>query len=179
MKDTETIDSAIDQVERLFRSVTGQDTPPVGEQPYATIPPEKNPEEHIQEQIDRLMEKLAEVSGSPGIGSQWAPPVSLWEGKKEILIAMDLPSVPRESIRVAVHHGLLEIAGSRQVRPPAEGEHFQLKYIEHPYGKFRRMLPLPLGAHTDGLEARVRDGVLEIRIPRDPGVTDAKTIHVA
>jgi HSP20 family protein len=179
MKDTETIDSAIDQVERLFRSVTGQDTPPVGEEPYATIPPEKNPEEHIQEQIDRLMEKLAEVSGSPGLRGQWTPPVSLWEGKNGIMVTLDVPSVRREDIRVTTHHGLLEISGTRQVRPPEEGDHLQLKYVEHPCGTFRRTVPLPLGAHTDGLEARVRDGVLEIRIPRDPGVTDAKTIHVA
>jgi hypothetical protein len=55
LRESQNIDSAIDQVERLFRSVTGHDAPPVGEQPYATIPPEKNPEVHIQEQVDRLM----------------------------------------------------------------------------------------------------------------------------
>jgi HSP20 family protein len=179
MKETEPIDNAIDQVERLFRSITGRDTPPVGEHPYATIPPEKNPEEHIQEQIDRLMEKLAELSGSPGVGGTWNPPVSLWEGKNEVLVTLDVPGISREGIQVTVNRGILEIAGSRQVRAPEEDGPFHLKYIEHPHGKFRRTLPLPLGAHTEGLEARVRDGVLEISIPRDPGVTDAKTIHVA
>jgi len=178
MNDTQPIDNAIDQVERLFRSVTGRDTPPVGEHPYATIPPEKNPEEHVQEQIDLLMEKLGELSGSPGVGSQWTPPVSLWEGKTEVLITLDVPGVPRDSIQVTVNRGLLEITGARQVRTPEEEKRFQLKYLEHPFGKFRRTLPLPLGARTEGLEARVKDGVLEILIPRDPGTTDAKTIHV-
>ena len=176
--ETEPIDSAIDQVERLFRSVTGRDTPPVGELPYATIPPEKNPEEHIQEQIDRLMEKLADLSGRPGAGSQWTPPVALWEGKDEVLISLDVPGVPRDQIQVTVNRGLLEIRGSRNVKPSDEEESLELKYLEHPYGKFRRTLPLPLGARTDGLEARVRDGMLEIRIPRDSGVVDAKTIRV-
>jgi len=179
MNDTQPIDNAIDQVERLFRSVTGRDTPPVGDQPYATIPPEKNPEEHIQEQVDRLMEKLAEISGSPGVGGQWNPPVSLWEGKNEVVITLDVPGITRDGIQVTVSQGLLEISGSRQVRAPEEGERFNLKYLEHPYGKFRRTVPLPLGAHTDRLEARLRDGVLEVWIPRDPGVTDAKTVHVA
>jgi HSP20 family molecular chaperone IbpA len=178
MKESEPIDNAIDQVERLFRSVTGRDTPPVGEHPYATIPPEKNPEEHIQEQIDLLMEKLSELSGSPGVGSQWTPPGSLWEGKSEVLITLDVPGVPREAIQVTVHRGLLEITGARPVRAPEEDGGSTLKVLEHPSGKFRRTLPLPLGAHTEGLEARVRDGVLEIRIPRDPGITDAKTIRV-
>lgn len=179
MNETKTIDSAIDQVERLFRSVTGRDAPPVGQEPYATIPPEKNPEEHIQEQIDRLMEKLSEVSGSPGVAGQWKPPVSLWEGKTEVLITADLPGVERDAVQVTVVQGLLEISGSRGVRPPQDEERLTLKHVEHPYGKFRRTIPLPLGAHTEGLEARLRGGVLEIRVPRDPGVTDAKTIHVA
>ena len=179
MNETKSIDSAIDQVERLFRSVTGRDTPPVSERPYATIPPEKNPEEHIREQIDRLNEKLAELSGRPGSGSQWTPPVSLWEGKNEVLVMMDMPGVTRDAIQVTVKQGFLEISGSRQVRPPEEKGRFEIKHVEHPIGTFRRVIPLPLGAHTEGLQAKVRDGVLEIMIPRDPGVTDAKTIHVA
>jgi len=179
MNDTEPIDSAIDQVERLFRSITGRDTPPVGEHPYATIPPEKNPEEHIQEQIDRLTEKLAELSASPGVSAPWSPPVSLWEGKSEVLFTLDVPGMSREDIQVTVNRGLLEIAGRRQVKPPEETGPYQLKYIEHPYGTFRRTLPLPPGANIGGLEARIRDGVLEVWVPRDPGVTDTKTIHVA
>lgn len=177
MKESRTIDSAIDQVERLFRSVTGHDAPPVGEEPYATIPPEKNPEDHIQEQIDRLVEKLAEVSGNPT--GMWKPLISLWEGSKEVLITVDLPGVPRESVQVTAGQGILEISGSRQIRPAQDGERFELKYVEGPSGKFRRTVPLPLGAVTDGLHAQLRNGVLELRIPRDPGVTDAKTIHVA
>ena len=178
MSETQSIDSAIDQVERLFRSVTGRDTPPVGEKPYAAIHPEKNPEEHIQEQIDLLMEKLADRSGRPGSSSQWTPPVALWEGKNEVLVTLDVPGVPREAIQVTVNRGLLEIKGSRQVRSTDEEGPLELKVLEHPFGKFRRTLPLPLGARTDGLEARVRDGMLEIRIPRDSGVVDAKTIRV-
>jgi HSP20 family protein len=179
MNQTQSIDTAIDQIERLFRSVTGRETPPVTEVPYATIPPEKNPEQHIQEQIDRLTEKLAEISGSPGGGSQWSPRGSFWEGKDEVLITLDVPGVTRDAIKVAVSQGFLEVTGTRQVRPPEDESRFKLRHVEYPCGTFRRTIPLPLGAHTDGLEARVREGVLEIRIPRDPGVSDAKTIHVA
>jgi HSP20 family protein len=179
MNESQTIESAIDQVERLFRSVTGHDAPPLGDAPYATIPPEKNPQEHIQEQIDRLMEKLAEVSGSPGARGQWNPSISLWEGKDEVVVTVDLPGVTREAVQVTVNQGVLEVSGARQARPPQDGEGLEPRYVEHPYGKFRRTIPLPLGAHTDGLEARLREGVLELRIPRDPGVTDAKKIHIA
>lgn len=179
MNEPQTIDSAIDQVEKLFRSVTGHDAPPVGEGSFATIPPEKNPEEYIQEQIDRLTAKLTEVSGSPRIDGQWRPAVSLWEGKNEVLINLDLPGVARDAVQVTVGQGLLEVSGSRQVRPSQNGEGLELKYVEHAFGKFRRTISLPPTTRIDGLKAQLREGVLEIRIPRDPGVTDVKTIHVA
>jgi len=178
MNETASIDGAIDQVERLYRSVTGRDAPSLSQEPYATIPPERIPQEHVQEQVDRLVEKLAEFSGSPAIASQWKPPISLWEGSDEVLISVDLPGVPRDAVRVAVGRGFLEITGSRQDRPGKNGDPFELKYAEHPFGKFRRTIPLPLDARTDQLQAQMRDGLLEIHIPRELGAKDAKTIHI-
>jgi len=178
MNETASIDSAIDQVERLYRSITGRDAPSLGQEPYATIPPEKIPEEHVQEQVDRLVEKLAGFSTNPGIAGEWKPPISLWEGRDEIFISVDLPGVPRDAVRVAVGRGLLEISGSRQDRPGQNGDSLELKYAEHPFGKFSRTIPLPLGARTDQLQAQMRGGLLEIHIPREAGAKDAKTIHI-
>jgi hypothetical protein len=78
MNETESIDHAIGQVERLYRSLTGREAPPIRENPYAIIPPEKVPEEHVQEQVDRLVETLTEFSGGSGALEGWKPPISMW-----------------------------------------------------------------------------------------------------
>ena len=74
--ETESIDTAIEQVERLYESVTGRDAPTLEEKPYATIPPERVPEEHVQEQVDRLIQTLAHFSGKPEVEPEWKPQIS-------------------------------------------------------------------------------------------------------
>lgn len=177
MSETASIDTAIEQVERLYQSVTGQDAPTLQDKPYATIPPEKVPEEHVQEQVDRLIQTLSQFSGAP-MEAEWKPQIALWEGRTEMKILVDLPGVERESVRVAVSHGMLELSGTRLLRPVEEGDSLKLRYAEHPYGKFRRTMPLPHGAQVGQLKAELRSGVLELRIPKEAEIVEAKTVTV-
>lgn len=178
MNDTESIDHAIVQVERLYRSLTGREAPPIRENPYATIPPEKVPEEHVQEQVDRLVETLTEFSGGSGALDGWKPPISMWEGRGEVWISVDLPGVTRDQVRVSVIRNMLELHGTRPARAATEGQ-MELRYTEQMYGKFRRMIPLPAGLALDQLQAQMRSGILEIRVPRATGSTqDMTSIHV-
>jgi HSP20 family protein len=178
MNETESIDHAIVQVERLYRSLTGREAPPIREHPYATIPPEKVPEEHVQEQVDRLVETLTEFSGGSGALDGWKPPISMWEGKGEVWISVDLPGVTRDQVRVSVIRGMLELHGTRPPRAATEGS-MELRYTEQTFGKFRRMIPLPSGLALDQLQAQMRSGILEIRVPRSTGsAEDVTSIHV-
>jgi HSP20 family protein len=177
MNETESIDQTIGQVERLYRSITGREVPPIREQAYAVIPPEKVPEEHVQEQVDRLVEVLTEFSGhAPYDG--WRPPVSTWESRNEILVSMDLPGVPRDQVQVSVSGGMLQVHGSRPPRTSQDGGQLELRYSEPRFGKFQRVLPLPPGMALDQLQAQMRAGVLEIRIPRATVSQDVRTVHV-
>jgi HSP20 family protein len=178
MNETESIDNAIGQVERLYRSVTGHEAPPIQEQPYAIIPPEKAPEEHIQEQVDRLVETLIEFSGQSALQG-WRPPISIWEGKGEVVIAIDLPGVSRDGVQVSITKGLVDIHGTRPARVSQDGSQADLRYNEHIFGRFRRLIPLPSGLATDRLQAQMRSGVLEIRVPRTGGAQDVKSVPVS
>jgi HSP20 family protein len=176
--ETESIDTAIEQVERLYESVTGRDAPTLEEKPYATIPPERVPEEHVQEQVDRLIQTLAHFSGKPDVEPEWKPQIALWEGKNEVRIVVDLPGVEKDAVRVAVSRGMLELTGTRPLRPIGE-DSIKLRYAEHPYGKFRRTMPLPHGAKVEQLKAEMRAGVLELRIPKETEIVEIKTVTVA
>jgi len=178
MNEAQSIDTAIEQVERLYRSVTGHKAPPVSDRPYATIPPERVPEEHVQEQVDRLVETLTTFSTGRRMETEWKPPITLWEGKEELVIAIDLPGTKREQVRVSVDRGLLQVQGERRLQESPNGENRTLKYVEHPFGNFRRTIPLPLAARVDQLQANMRDGVLEIRIPKGED-SESRTIPIA
>ncbi len=59
------IENTIGQVTRLYRAITGREVP-VSDTPYAPIPAKKDPVQHVEEQIDRLLEVLAWFAGHLG-----------------------------------------------------------------------------------------------------------------
>jgi HSP20 family protein len=166
-----TIEETIQQVEMLYRSMTGRDAPPA-EGAYAPIPAEKDPSRHVEEQMDRLLSLLGPVPASRV--PTWAPAASVAESEAEVVICLDLPGVPREAVQMQQQGELLTVSGER---PWPRDEDAPLRLNERPLGAFRRTLWLP--ARPAELTARLRDGVLEIRIRKEVRTEpQAKTISV-
>lgn len=165
----ENIDEAIQQVERLYRSVTGKDVPG-GDAPYAPIPPEKDASRYVEDQLMRLHALLGERT----VAQPYAPPVAVWEGPSEVLLCVDLPGVPRDAVEVTTTGQALVVAGHRPERTGEAG--LLLRGAERPGGTFRRVLPLPPGTNPEQVQAQLRDGVLELRVPRT--AAQPRTVHV-
>lgn len=59
------VDDTIGQVSRLYRAITGRDAP-LSDSPYALIPAEKDPVQHVEEQLNRLLDVLASTAEALG-----------------------------------------------------------------------------------------------------------------
>jgi len=104
------------------------------------------------------------VKMAPLAAPGWTPPMTLLETRTEMWICLDVPGMTRDAIQIRVSRGMLEVSGER--RPPRfDGEARRL-YDESPRGQFRRVIPLPPHTAVEHIEARLREGTLEIRIPR-------------
>lgn len=172
------VDQAIGQVERLYRGVVGRDAPPLTETPYAAIPPEKDPEQHVEEQLDRLLSLLGPAQPQQAQAQgRWIPRITLWEGSQEYLLCVDLPGVPRDAVNVSLTQSQLTISGERS-GPDGTTELLTPRWQEEPIGPFVRVVMLPQGALAEQLQAQMKDGVLEIRIPRISIPVAAKPITV-
>ncbi|HKQ61928.1 MAG TPA: Hsp20/alpha crystallin family protein [Candidatus Polarisedimenticolaceae bacterium] len=178
------VDIAIEQVERLYRSITGRQAPPLGSQPIVEIPPEKGLEQHVEEQAERLVSSLTQLTSRAQLPG-WVPPLSVSANPEELLICLDIPGVAREAVKVrVVGQNLVEVSGLRRdawVQEPSEADTLRmLRYREQPTGEFSRTIPLPEGVIVERLEARLRDGVLEIRVPRhQPPKEDEHSVPVS
>ena len=60
---------------------------------------------------------------------------------------------------------MLTVSGERASAVPEE---LRLRINERPLGAFRRTLFVPVGARAAEAAVNMREGVLEIRIPKDP-----------
>jgi HSP20 family protein len=80
-----------------------------------------------------------------------------------LLVRVDLPGLAADEIDVTVEDGLLTVDAERRQEDVEEGEGFIRSELT--YGTFFRTIQLPDGADEENIEAVVRNGVLEIRVP--------------
>lgn len=162
------IDDAIQEVEKLYRTITGQDVPK-NEVPYAPIPAEKNPGSYVEEQLDRL---FAILPMAPTAEPPVTPTLSGWETEREIIFCLEVPGARKEKVHVHRDGHVVRVTAER-VRP----KEARLLGAEHPIGGYMRTILLPLELGSSTLQATVEDGVLEIRVQK-PGASRRQTGEV-
>jgi HSP20 family protein len=172
------VDDTILKVERLYRALVGKD-PPATEAPYAPIPPEKDAEKHVEEQLDRLLNQLGTAPTNASMAPAWHPPMAVFESPQEFLICFDVAGVSREKIQVSLAQNLLVISGERVPPAPGGNGSYGVRLSEIPLGAFRRTVFLPGDAVVDRLSAQFKKGVLEIRLPRtEATVSEARAVPI-
>ena len=129
--------------------------------------PGQNPLDEFRQVFDRLFDDDQSRSDeSSVVTSQWVPSVDVKEENDRFVLYADLPGIDPDDIEVSMDKGLLTIRGERSSESSSETERYAR--IERRYGSFHRRFALPDSADPEGIEARGRNGVLEIVIPKRP-----------
>ncbi len=95
-------------------------------------------------------------------GVDWLPPVDIVETPTGFEVALNICGVPREEIDVHLRHDRLEVSGTRKT--PAQGE--LCHYRERPVGRFFRAFSFRTPVDGAGIEAKLANGILRLRIPK-------------
>jgi HSP20 family protein len=98
-------------------------------------------------------------------GTAWRPAVDISEGVDAYRVTVEIPGIKAGEVEITMADGLLTIQGERHAAREAAGE--KVHRSERGYGVFLRSLALPSShVEADETEASVRDGVLEILVPK-------------
>jgi HSP20 family protein len=115
------------------------------------------------ERMRRGMDELFERFGfSPGGGVAF-PAVNLYDQGEDILVAVEVPGVPKDRLQVDLRENVLTLSGTRD---PAPYENASPLREETPSGTFTKSLRLPAKVASDKVEAQYRNGILLIRCPK-------------
>ena len=105
---------------------------------------------------------------NPGVGSadtiSWTPPVDIYETDDAYYLTAELPGVERPDIKIEVTGSELSIRGERRFLPPCAEENYHR--LETVRGRFRRTFTLPDKLNSEAITANLKDGVLEVRLPK-------------
>jgi len=91
------------------------------------------------------------------------PHVDVLEDERGITLLADLPGVPRDQLDIKVDGETLTIEGTVATATP---QGLQPAYVELRVPRFRRAFTLSRELDTGHIEANLKDGVLNLRIPK-------------
>lgn len=119
----------------------------------------------LQRELNDLVGRLVDVDGPARqrVGD-WLPPVDVFDCRGKLNVVVEVPGLAPESLRVSCRGGKLVISGERRERRPPGGAGFLC--MERPQGRFTRAIDLDLAVDVGGADAKLRDGLLIIAIPR-------------
>lgn len=103
-------------------------------------------------------------TATPGM----APSLDVIDKEDEIKLVADLPGLDESDIDVQVTDSTLTLSGEKK-EETEEGDKDGDYYVcERRFGSFRRSIRLPEGIDQEKIDARFRNGVLTVRLPKKP-----------
>ena len=118
--------------------------------------------EEMQRGLSRILDE--EPFGRMRMFEQWAPSVDIYETDEALVVQAELPGIEKKDVKVEVKDGVLTISGERRYEKDVKEEN--IHRIERSYGKFVRSFSLPTNIDVDHVDATMKNGVLEIRLPK-------------
>jgi HSP20 family molecular chaperone IbpA len=98
-------------------------------------------------------------------GSSWKPQMDMLDNDSEICIYLSIPGVKNSSIDIDILNNRMMISGERDC--PYTQSDYQVKRSEISYGRFQRVITLPIGVTNQGsVSTSIKDGVLLVKIDK-------------
>jgi len=93
---------------------------------------------------------------------EWLPAVDVSESDTDIMITVELPGVKAQDVKVNITKEYVSISGEKK----AEEQNHKLHRVERSFGKFSRSWSLPDTIDTEKAEARFKDGIMTVKLPK-------------
>lgn len=92
----------------------------------------------------------------------------VFEDDRRLVVRLEVPGMDKKDFDIEVHHDVLVVRGEKRFEQ--ESSDGRWRVLQCAYGSFERTVPLPVPVKADQAQARYRDGVLRIELPKaQPG----------
>ena len=93
----------------------------------------------------------------------YTPTVDIIERKSDIMVTADMPGVDDKSVDITLEKNVLTIYGKADAEIP---ENHRLYISEYGVGDYQRSFTLTDEINKDGIQATMKNGVLELILPK-------------
>lgn len=130
---------------------------------------DRNPFLSLHREVNRLFDdvfrtfdsQLPSLGSFSSFGGSW-PNVEISETDKHIQVTAEVPGLDEKDVEVLLTDGVLTLKGEKQ----SETQDKDKRFSERFYGQFERRIPLGVDIDEDKVEARFKNGLLHIVLPK-------------
>jgi HSP20 family protein len=134
----------------------------------------RDPFTAFRQQVDRLFDDAfrpleARSFGEAAAGAVW-PNLDVDETDKAYVVTAELPGLEQKDVELTLRDNALILSGEK--RQEHREENGGRTYAERSYGRFQRAIPLDSEVDADKVEARFKNGVLTVNLPKNAKAQD-------
>lgn len=126
----------------------------------------------LRGRLDRVFDDLTD-----GARATRRLAVDVLDHDDHYLLRADVPGITPDEVKVELEDDVLTVSGSHEEKSEEKDGNYVRR--ERHFGSFTRSMRVPRGTDPSEIEAKISNGVLEVRIPKPPSAeSEPKQIEV-
>jgi len=118
----------------------------------------------LHNEMNRVFDNFFRGFETKPISGEWLPRVNITENDQGLCVTTELPGISEKDIDVSLSNDSLTIRGEKKEEKEEKGKNYYRS--ERSFGAFQRDIQLPFGVEVDKVEAKFKNGVLTISLPK-------------
>lgn len=123
----------------------------------------------LRQQMNRLFDEIMHPESTQGIFPKmdnlaWNPAIELKETDRDIILKIQVPGIDAKDLDIQVSENAVAIAGEYEEEKTSDTKGYYRS--EFSYGKFQRIVPLPVNVKQEQVAANIKDGIVTLTIPK-------------
>ncbi|MBS4028584.1 MAG: Hsp20/alpha crystallin family protein [Ignavibacteriales bacterium] len=121
----------------------------------------------MEHRMNRLLDSFfsnSTVNDDGIVSARFVPATDIAEFDEHYLVTVDLPGLKKDEIKITLEDHTLTISGEKKFENEEKKDSYHR--VERGYGRFERAFTLPQSVKTDKIDAKYKDGVLSLTVPK-------------
>ena len=118
----------------------------------------------LRREMDRVFENFFDGGPQHLWARSMEPAVEVSDTQDTVVVKAQVPGMDKDNIQVSITDDTLTLKGERKEEEKKDDQNYHRQ--EFRYGTFTRTIALPSAVQADQATAQLKDGVLEIRLPK-------------
>lgn len=133
-----------------------------------------DPFSSFRREVDRLFDDFLapaeQRSFGPANGGGIRPSLEIAETGQAYTVTAELPGLEQKDVELTLRDNALILSGEK--KQERKEENGGMRYTERSFGRFERVVPLDAEIDADQVDARFKNGVLTVTLPKNPKAQD-------